>query len=732
MKTSRRKFIKSTGFISVGFSLMGSSLVSCTDSNSRASGGYLAATSGDKNRIDSWLQVLEDGRIRVLTGRMELGQGVSTAMMQVAAEELNTSPDFVEVNLAETGVTPDEGYTAGSRSMEQGAKSVRYAAATARVNLLELAAKKWDATAGELKIEQGKISGNSQELTFFQLLGGNQIHISLDESVELWGKSKRKWVGRPVPRKDIREMVQGKRAYVQDLCFPDMVHARIVRPSSYTSKLKSFDKKQLETLPGHLKTVVLGSFIGLIAKEEYQAITLMEKARLLATWETAKQLPQNISLKEHIKSLKTEISTEEDSGNWKNALEQSPIRHQAEFYKPYIMHAANGPSCAVAYFKDGKLKVWSHSQGVYPLQQTLSSILDLPVESIYVKGVPGSGCYGHNGADDVAAEAALLAKYYPGTHVRLQWMREDEHGWEPYGTAMLMKLQAGLDRNGKIQSWKYDFWSDGHSSRPRGNPENLLPARFLDAGHGVPGMGSKGGAVRNSKPYYPIANLNITVNMFQGPLRASALRGLGAYANIFAIECFMDELSEKAKMDPIQFRIDHLEDPRGKACLDKLRNMTKGVPMGAQEGVGYAYSRYKNSAAHCAVAAHLAVDAESGKVHLLKMWAVVDAGECINLDGIKNQIEGGMIQSASWALLEEVKFDAQHVTSLDWAGYPILRFPDTPQVEVEVIDHPNEPPLGAGEASQGPATAALINAIANATGLRIRDLPVNEKLLMRS
>ncbi len=731
MKSTRRNFIKKTALVSVGFSFLSTTLIACAKTEGKNGAAMPAKVLANKDQIDAWLQVLEDGRIRVLTGRMELGQGVRIAMMQVAAEELNTTLDQIEVRLAETGVTPDEGYTAGSRSMEQGAMSVRYAAATAREVLLVEAAKKLGVDKETLRIENGRIVTSEKEMTFSEVLEGKQLNTTLDESVALWGKTKRKWVGQPIPRQDISDMVQGKPLYVQDLRFPDMVHARIVRPPSYTAKLTNFNKKSLENISGHLKTVVIGSFIGVIASEEFQAITLMEKASTLAKWSATSELPNSASLQEHLKTLKTDTAVEEDSGNWQDAIEASEIIHEAEYFKPYIMHAANGPSCAVARFTDETLEVWSHTQGVYPLQKTLASLLELPITNIRVKGVPGSGCYGHNGADDVAAEAALLAKNYPNQYIRLQWMREDEHAWEPYGTAMLMKLKAGIDNNGRITGWKYDFWSDGHSTRPRGNPDNLLPARYLNAGYAAPGSGFKGGAVRNSKPYYELPNLHSTSHIFKGPLRVSALRGLGAYANIFAIECFMDELAVKAEKDPIQFRLNHLNDPRSIACLQKLREFTKGLTKSTTEGIGYAYSRYKNSAAHCAVAAHVNVDRTSGKVNVIKMWAVIDAGECINLDGLINQTEGGMIQSASWALLEEVKFDENHITSTDWDHYPIFRFPDTPKTEVVVIDRPEESPLGAGEAAQGPATAAVVNALFDATGIRVRELPVDKTLFIK-
>lgn len=607
---------------------------------------------------------MEDGSVLVLTGKMELGQGIRIAVAQVAAEELNTSPDLVEVNLAETGVTADEGYTAGSRSIETSAMSIRKAAAAAREKLLDLASEKWGISKSELELEDGKISAGKRSMTLYDLLEGRQLKEDIGEPVEFYGKTRRKYVGQPVFRKDIPAMVRGDHEYVQDLRFPNMVHARIIRPQSYTSSLGFLDESGLENFPGFLKLVRIGSFVGVIAEEEYEALKLSWEVTNRAKWNDDEELPADIPLKEYLKTLDAETEIEEEEGDWENAINAASIQHSAAYYKPYIMHAANGPSCAVAYFKDEKLKVWTHSQGVYPLRETLAALLEMPAESIHVKGVLGSGCYGHNGADDVATEAALLAVNYPGRHVRLQWMRNDEHCWEPYGTAMIMELKAGLDSNGKIQGWKYDFWSGGHSTRPNGQPETLLPARFLDKGYGVPGVGFKGGAVRNSTPYYAVGALNIKSHIFQGPLRKSALRGLGAFGNVFAIECFMDELAHKAGKDPVEFRIAHLNDERAVTCLQKIREHTRRVNLKEKEGLGYAFARYKNSASYFAVAAHVKVN-EKGIVRVKKMWGVIDSGETINPDGLKNQTEGGMVHAASWALREEVQFDKVHIINSD-------------------------------------------------------------------
>lgn len=720
MKTSRRDFIKQMGCVSIGFSLLGpQALMGREPETDCEMNPFL------ENSVNAWLQVLEDGRVRILTGKMELGQGIRIAVAQVAAEELNMHPHLVEVNLAETGVTVNEGYTAGSRSIESSAMSIRKAAATAREILLEMAAKKMNTETSALKLENGLISSDKTSLNFYELLEGQQLEKTLREPKEFYGKTRRRFVGKPIARKDIDAMVRGELEYVQDLKFPNMVHARIVRPPSYTSTLISLNEEGLEEMPGFLKLIRIGSFVGVIARGEYEALQISREVNGRATWKKGEELPAETPLKDYLKKLPSDTQTDEDLGDWEQSVNEAIVQHKASYFKPYIMHAANGPSCAVAYYNENKLDVYTHSQGVYPLRDTLANLLEMDKEDIHVKGIPGSGCYGHNGADDVAAEAALLAVQFPGRHVRLQWMRDEENLWEPYGTAMLMEVQAGVDSGGNITGWKYDLWSDGHSTRPGGNPSSLLPARFLGRGYEAPGSGFRGGATRNSKPYYKIQNLNTISHIFKGPLRKSALRGLGSYANIFAIESFMDELAHKADIDPVSFRLQHLEDPRARTCVEKIKQNTANVVPASREGLGYAFARYKNTAAYFAVAALVKVE-ENDLVQVKKMWGVIDAGETINPDGLKNQTEGGMIQSASWTLYEEVKFNREQVTSRDWNSYPIYKFEEIPEVEVEVIDMIEEAPLGSGEAAQGPTAAAIANAIYNATGRRVRDLPVNK------
>ncbi len=720
MRSSRRKFIQITGCLTIGFSLGGFS-----NGYPAPFGEELPESLKRNPNINAWLEVLANGNVRVLTGKLELGQGIRTAIAQVAAEELDMPMANVEVILAETGRTPDEGYTAGSGSIEQSAMAVRYASAAARKILLQLAANKLDTPIEQLSIENGKVgkkSGN-HTLTFGALLEGKQITDEVHLPVALKPKEQYRLVGKAILRDDIGWMVRGEQVYVQDLRFPGMVHARVVRPPAYDAKLVKFDEQQVQNkIRGLLKIVKNGSFLGIIAEDEYQAIQGQKMMSESCTWSASSLMPAGDvnNLKEYLEKLPVQSERVGEKGK----ITSENFTHSARYFKPYIIHGSIGPSCAVALWDKNMLHVWTHSQGVYPLREALSKMLNLSPEKVHVKGVPGSGCYGHNGADDVAADAALLAMAYPGKHIRLQWSREEEHAWEPYGSAMMIEVGAHLDNTGKITGWKYELWSDSHGTRPGGNPENLLAAHYLETPFTPKNGGFSGGAYRNAEPYYAIPNQQVDAHFFKGPLRVSSLRSLGAYANIFATESFMDELCEMAGKNPYEFRIMHLEDERAKDVIRKLHEITQREKTVEGTGIGIAFSRYKNSASYCAVAAKVAVDAKEGTVQVQKMWAAIDAGEVINTDGLKNQTEGGMIQSASWTLLEQVKFDDRHVTSTDWNSYPIFRFSDVPEVEVTVLNRPKEEPEGAGEAVQGPASAAIANAVYRACGKRIRDLPI--------
>ncbi|TXE10235.1 xanthine dehydrogenase family protein molybdopterin-binding subunit [Algoriphagus aquimarinus] len=733
-KTSRRKFLRDIGYISVGFPLL-SSCFGEQDPVVAARVNYegdLPGSMRNASKVNAWLHVLEDGRVMVFSGKVELGQGIRTAIRQVAAEELDLELDQVEVHLAETGVTPDEGYTAGSSSVPNSAMSVRYAAATARQKLLELASAKLNIAEEDLILYNGKVKSkkSNQSLNFAEILEGAQIDMEVTKPVPLKIKSGYRYVGKAIPRKDIEKMVRGEEVYIQDLRFPGMVHARVLRPAGYQSKLVKVDDSGLSTaISGIIKTVVNGSFVGVITDREYQAVKAEAYLRKHSEWTPSPSFPKQETLFAHLKSIAEKPQSIRNEGDI-TTTPNGTDTFKASYTKPYLKHGSIGPACGIAMYDGEILHIWSHSQGIYPMRRAIAAMLKMEQEKLHVIAVPGAGCFGHSTADDAATDAAILALSYPGKHIRVQWSRHDEHTWDPYGTAMIMELEASLDANGKIKTWKTDVWTDSHSMRPDNDPATLLDTRYLENPVQLKGRGYLGGGHRNADPYYSIPNMQVNAHFFNGPLRVSSLRSLGSYTTIFSIESFMDELAEKAGKDPLEFRLAHLEDARAIAVINKIQEMCNGEKLEEGEGIGYAFSRYKNTTAYATAAAKVSVDRASGTIKLLKMWAAVDVGEIINLDGIINQIEGGMLQAASWTLKEEVTFEDNKITSSDWRKYPVFRFSDIPEVEVAMIDRPNEAAEGGGEVSMPPTGAAIANAVYNACGKRVYDLPITaEKIL---
>ena len=537
-----------------------------------------------------------------------------------------------------------------------------------------------------------------------------------------------KIVGKSIARFDIPAKVTGGAAFVQDMRMPGMLHGRVVRPPRYGSTLESVDDAPVKAMPGVVAVVRDGSFLGVVAEREEQAIKAREALLKAAKWKAGPELPDPARIFEVIKSLPSKDAT---IGVKQGAVPANARTLEAVYTKPYMAHASIGPSCALAEFKDGKMTVWTHSQGVFPLRGELVKALKMPASSIRCVHTEGSGCYGHNGADDVAVDAALLARAVPGRPVRLQWMRDDEFKWEPYGPAMVMRAKAAI-ADGRIADWEYELWSNSHSTRPEStNGTNVLAAWYLaepqKMGPPTSPPQPAGGGDRNAIPLYDFPSQRVVHHFLQEmPIRASALRTLGAYANVFALESFMDELAAAAGADPVAFRLAHMKDPRARAVIEAVAKKAAwkdGEKGDGRRGRGIGFAKYKNLACYVAVVADVEVDRATGVVRVPRAFAAVDAGLIINPDGLSNQIEGGIIQSASWTLKEEVRFDKGGILARDFASYPILTMPEAPKVEIELINRPDERPLGAGEGSQGPAVAAVANAFAHATGKRIRDLP---------
>jgi nicotinate dehydrogenase subunit B len=727
---SRRRFGQTIGALTLAFSLAPSSWA--------ADPAKLPGSLANNRLLDAWLRIGTDGKVTIFTGKVELGQGILTALLQIAADELDVAPERIAMISGDTAQTPDEGFTSGSQSIEYGGLALRHACAEARHILMNLALDRFGLGEKTLNFEMAVVDGtilvgaNDRRVTYWELAAGADFHREATASVRPKPPEALKHIGTSRPRVDIPAKVTGGASYVQDIRLPGMLFGRISRPPSYAAELVSFDEARVRTLPGVVAVVRDGRFLGVVALREEQAIAARDELARAAAWRDGAALPASDDIYKYLKSLPAEDHVVSSKGG--DTPPASRLSLQAAYTKPYTAHASIGPSCAVAQLKDGQLTVWTHSQGVFPLQRDLAKALDMEVANVHCIHTQGSGCYGHNGADDVALDAALLARASDGSPVKVQWMRDDEFAWEPFGPAMSVALKASLDDGGMIVDWSHDVWTNTHSTRPQKQGCNLLASWHLAAPkeRGKPEIIPQpaGGGDRNAVPLYDFPRQRVTHRFIPDmPIRVSALRSLGAYANVFAIESFMDELAAAAGADPVEFRLKHLEDPRARdvvALAAEKFGWTTAPMLTSGRGRGFAFAKYKNLASYCALALELEVEHETGRVRLIRAIAAAESGQAVNPDGIKNQIAGGIVQSASWTLHEAVDFDQTRILSRDWSSYPILRFSELFEtLEVHVISRPGLPFLGTGEASQGPTGAAIANAVFNATGRRVRDLPLN-------
>jgi CO/xanthine dehydrogenase Mo-binding subunit len=682
--------------------------------------------------LDAWLRIDADGSVTIFAGKVELGQGILTALAQIAAEELNLPLARVAMISGDTGRTPDEGYTSGSQSIEYGGTAIRLACAQARAMLLAAAAGKLNVSAEQLSVADGVIAApNGRRIAYDELVRDLNLHQEVTGKATPKAPATHRVVGTPVARRDIPPKVTGGQAYVQDIRLPGMLHGRVVRPPRYGATLEGVDEGRARSVAGVIAVVRDGSFLGIVAQREERAIKARQALIDSARWRGGGDLPDPDELYRELTALPTKSTVVSDKPGPAPAGARII---EATYTRPFMVHGSIGPSCALAQLSDGKLTVWTHSQGVFPLRRDLAKAVKLDEGAVRCIHAEGSGCHGHNGADDVALDAALLARAVPGRPVRVQWMRDDEFAWEPYGSAMVMQARGALSPEGRIVRWDYEAWSNTHSTRPGqggAGANNLLASWYL-ADPQQPGAPADipqpaGGGDRNAVPLYDFPGQRVTNHLVVPmPLRVSALRTLGGYANVFAVESFMDELAAAAGSDPVAFRLAHLKDDRAKAVISaaaRKAGWATGPQGDGTHGRGVAFAKYKNLATYVAVVVDVEVERAAGVVRVPRAHATVDAGQIINPDGLSNQIEGGMIQSTSWTLHEAVRFDRAAILSRDWASYPILTMPDVPTVTVELIDRPEERPLGAGEAAQGPMAAAIANAFANATGKRLRALP---------
>jgi nicotinate dehydrogenase subunit B len=629
-----------------------------------------------------------DGTITIRVGKVEIGQGIVTALAQIAADELGVPLDRVRVLPASTRYGPDEGFTAGSLSISTSGPALRGACAQVRDRL----------QAGTAVGEPGGPVGTS------------------------------------LPRLDLPAKVAGRPSFIHDLRLPGQLFGRVLRPPSPGATLRQFDPTRMDARDG-VEIVQDGSFIGVVAPDEAKATKAVSALRDATEWDERDTLPDENDLHTYLRTGPHE--TVETSST---TVPPPPGRRfHATYSRPFLAHASMAPSCAAACWNDdGTISVWSHSQGIHPLRTAIARSLGLDEDRVQADHVDGAGCYGHNAADDVAFDAVLLARAVPGRPVHVQWSRQDELTWAPFGSAMSADVSAVLDDTGHVQSWECELWSQGHASRPgfAGGAPGLLAGAHLQQPIELPAAADPppargGGSLRNADPIYDFPRRRITGHrLLRTPIRSSALRSLGAFMNVFAIESFMDELAEASGTDPLEFRLAHLSDERAHAVLRKAAESSGwGTPLTAEDaGRGIGFARYKNTGAYCAVIA----EAEAAQeIRVRRLTIAVDVGQVINPDGVRNQIEGGAVQATSWTLKERVRFDRRRITSDDWETYPILRFSETPHITVEIVEHEDTPSVGAGEAAQGPTAAAIANAVTDALGgVRVRDLPLTSEAVI--
>ena len=682
-----------------------------------------------------WIRFSPDGAVEITPGKVEIGQGILTALAQIVADELDVDLRRVRLVPASTARSPDEGTTSGSLSIQHSGLALRSVCAEVRAIFLGTAAKRLGVAREDLRVEDGVIAGAGNARTsYWDLAPDVPLLREATGSASPKAPGARRLAGAAIGRVDIPDKVFGRPRFIHDLVLPGMLHGVVLRPPFPRAHLISVKDDAARAVEGVVTVVRDGDFLGAVADNADAAQKALVQLRQGAEWSGADPLPDERGLRAWLQSQRVETTTIDAREPAHPAPTARTIRR--EYTRPYLAHASIAPSCALARWSDEEVHVWTHSQGIFGLRSDLAIILARPHESIVVEHVEGAGCYGHNGADDVAFDAVLLARDVPDRPVRVQWSHQDELTHSPFGAAMAIDVEADLDERGEIVAWRHDVRSNGYVSRPgRSRTPTLLAAsqlaRPFERPLSVnPPLVNGGGAERNAVPGYDFPSWRITNHrLLTMPLRTSSLRSLGAFGNVFAIESFMDELAAERGEDPIAFRLRHLRDTRARAVLEAAAARAGWASRRKAEGIGHGvgYARYKNAGAYCAVVAEVEGDED---IRVRRLVLAVDVGEVINPDGVANQMEGGAIQATSWTLKECVRFDRTQVTSGTWESYPILRFSEVPQVEVEIVARPTEPPLGAGEAAMGPTAAAIANAVYDALAIRVRDLPITRERII--
>jgi len=731
---SRREFV--AGSLTIAFTAMtphrGGVVVAQTSATNLP--GSLAHNPG----LDSWLRISASGEVTIFTGKVEIGQGIKTALMQIAADELDVFIGRVAIVTADTARTPGEGVTSRSFSIIESGNALRLVAAQARSLLLSNAAEKLAAPIERLRVADGTVvSEAGRTITrYWDLLGDNEFKQQATGQAQPKNPKDYRYVGKSVPRVDLPAKIMGKPSYLHDLRLDGLLHARILRPliDRADIAIESIDVKRAAKMPGVVKIVRNGNFVGIIAEREEQAINARNVLKEDTRWRLP-LLPSGDDLKAHLIALPAKDRVLRDDGDVPAALAAAKHVVEAEYFVPYQSHASIGPSCAVAHLRGDDLTIWTQSQGIFELRRDIAGVVGKPEAKVRLVHMEGAGCYGQNGADDAALDAALLALEVPGQPVRVQWMRDDEFAWEPKGPAMAISVKAGADGDGNIVAWDYEYWSPPHVARyGKSGTSVALAAAHLErpaAPFFVPGAAADVFArvVAGGDGFYEFSKKRIVQHAAAqfAPLRSGELRGVAGFQHSFAIETMLDELAGKCGVDPVAFRLRFVRDKRMREVIEaasaKAGWRPKVAHSGSGQGRGFSHFFYDKPDSRAAAIVDVDVDRTSGAVKVKRVVAAFDLGRVINPDGARNQMEGGIIQALSRTLKEEVRFGNSVVQSVDWNEYPIMDFSEVPDIDVVLLDRPDEESGGAGETQTPVIPGALANAIFDAVGVRLREMP---------
>ena len=720
----RRMLLQGSAAMVIGFSL------NDAQAQQRSTPDLKPGKSLKLDDVDAFLALAADGTVTVYCGKVDLGTGLRIAIPQMVAEELELPLSKVVLIEGDTALTPDQGPTAGSSGIMRGGVQIRQVAATAREALITLAAQQWGAGRADLHCNDGQVVNKSTnaKLTYAALLQGKPFTLKVDDKAPLKNPKDYRLVGKPIPRPDITAKVSGQHPYMHDVKIKDMVHARVIRPQSVGAKLISVDEKSIAFLTD-VQIVRINDFLAVVSSHEWTAV---RAARHLKTeWAQRPSLPGHEGVKAWMRQTETsgkEVLTQK--GESAKTLANSQTLLSATYYWPLQSHASMGPSCGIADVRPDGATIWSASQATHRLHGICARILGLQPEQVRVIYRDGSGCYGTNGHDDVCADAALISKAI-GRPVRVQWSREDELGWDPKGPPQLLAMRGTLDANGKLDAWETEMWLPKATASLPNIPLLGPEAAGIPQKQGI----STGLISQNAYPPYAHTHLAVSVNWLKdSPLRPSNIRAPGKIANSFAVESFVDELAAHHQRDPLGLRLEGLTDPRGLAVCKKVADLMQWqsrpspVKQGNQ-GRGFSYVHYKFNETYVAIGMEVEVDRRANRIHVKKIYCAHDCGLMINPDATRQQVEGNILQTLSRTLFEETQFDHFKVTSTDWQSYPLMTFPDVPELVIALLDQPHLPPLGAGEAACAAVPAALANAVFDACGARLREVPFTPERL---